>query len=192
MAANLTNRTETASHRSVPDPGVLGFELLYLSNHRPVPIKTQRPKENVSAEAKRIGVGRAYGRVGAEEPPLLDPRFSKSIRWLSKPLSPSRSSRAGMPHPIRSAFALDSQPSASKISYDRKACVTSKRGLACFASVLPGGVWPVAGADFRGETGSEDQTVRVGAGDPISTVHPNFDFQHRLPEGGRRVHALDR
>jgi hypothetical protein len=60
MAANLTNRTKTASHRSVPDSGVLGFEI-----YMPLPPSsslTQNAKaksergQNVSAWAERVGV----------------------------------------------------------------------------------------------------------------------------------------
>ncbi len=50
----------------------------------------------------------------------------------------------------------------------------------------------MAGADFRGETGGKDKTVCVGPGDPVTSFHPDFDFQHRLSQGGHRIHAPDR
>jgi len=60
MAANLTNRTKTASHGSVPDSEVLGFEIYKC--FRP----SSSPTENAKAKRERIGVS-AKGRVGVEE-----------------------------------------------------------------------------------------------------------------------------
>jgi hydrogen peroxide-dependent heme synthase len=54
MAANLTNRTKTASHRSVPDPGVLSFEVSNCSGPSSGPSKTQRAKETDRRGEKRI------------------------------------------------------------------------------------------------------------------------------------------